>query len=333
MGLILLLLFVAGLSATVLGLSYSHAKEERQTRLSVWRVAAAGAGLSVDGESGNLVTGPVLSGHAGRLHVRLERYRPGKNKVGTRILVSGFGYGMGEMSLRRQGMLDGLMGGELATGAPDFDREVYLRMEAAPALAVLDAETRRKVMDLLRGSVTVAGRQVAVKAAIRNGTLEALLDESVFHGEDRLTEVSRAVLGEVLDVARRLVAPADPLLRVAENLEREPGPGVRLQSVRRLARENPLDGPLRAALLAACSDPSGEVRLAAATALGEQGHPPLRAGAAAGQLSLAGSEAGALSLAPNEPGSLSLAATATAEPDGAESMRPGERIAEGPPWR
>jgi hypothetical protein len=278
MGLIYMILFVIGLAGTVGWLAYQHAEAERRARLWIWRVAAVGAGLNVHEETpGNLVISPTMTGRAGPLQVRLERYRPSKGKTGTRIVVAGFKQGQLGLELRRQGLLDGLRSDEVTIGAPHFDDEVYVEGDAAKALAVFDAETRWKVVDLLRGSVTAGEKKVPVKAAFRDETLEVLFDESPYPGEDRIAEAFRGVLTAVLDVARRLVVPSSPLRRIAANLASEPEPGVRLASVRQLAREVYHSPELWDPLAAACGDPVGEVRLEAAMALGPQGHKTLRA--------------------------------------------------------
>ena len=83
-------------------------------------------------------------------------------------------------------------------------------------------------------------------------------------------------------MARRLVAPADIALRLAENLRSEPAAGVRLQGLLMLLREHGDHPAAREALLAARTDPSAEVRLRAGIALGDEGRDLL--------LELAGAE-------------------------------------------
>lgn len=278
MGLIYMILFVVGLAGTVGWLAYQHEVAERRARLWIWRVAAVGAGVNVVEETpGNLVMSPTITGQAGPLRVRLERYRPSRGKTGTRIVVVGFKKGELGLELRRQGLLDGLRGDEVTIGAPDFDREVYVQWDATKALAVFDAETRWKVLDLLRGLVSVGEKKLPVKASFRDETLEVLFDESPYSGEDRIAEAFRGVLAGVLDVTRRLVLRDSPLDQIARNLASEPEPGVRLQSVRRLAREVYHSPELWDPLVAACEDPVAEVRLEAAMAVGPAGRATLRA--------------------------------------------------------
>jgi hypothetical protein len=78
-------------------------------------------------------------------------------------------------------------------------------------------------------------------------------------------------------VGRRLVAPGDVAARIAGNLRAEPEAGARLQGLLLLAREFPGHPATREALLAGREDPSPEVRLRAAMALGEEGAGTLRA--------------------------------------------------------
>jgi hypothetical protein len=83
------------------------------------------------------------------------------------------------------------------------------------------------------------------------------------------------VLGEVLDLARRLATPSDLALRLAENLKTEPVAGVRRQCLLALAREFPGHPASREALLAAREDPDAEVRLQVGITLGPEGRATL----------------------------------------------------------
>jgi HEAT repeat protein len=83
------------------------------------------------------------------------------------------------------------------------------------------------------------------------------------------------VLRVALDLAARLEDPPDPARRIAENTRREPDPRVRRLNIRMLSREFPESPATREALLAAREDADAEVRLAAGTALGEEGREVL----------------------------------------------------------
>ena len=121
---------------------------------------------------------------------------------------------------------------------------------------------------LLRGHVPVSGGTVPARVSLSGGVLRADLQERPFSPPGaRLPEV----LATLRTVARRLVAPADIALRLAENLRSEPAAGVRLQGLLMLLREYGNHPAAREALLAARADPSAEIRLRAGIALGDEG--------------------------------------------------------------
>jgi hypothetical protein len=290
--------------------------KQRRTRARIWREAADRVGLTaITQPAGGVFSRAELSARSGPLAVRLERGRQKEHR--TRLTVSGLGHGAhgaGGLSLRRKDLgaaLQRLLGGDIAIGSPAFDQAISIQGEAVLALAVLDAETRHRLAGLLGGVL----RGERVRAALRDGVLEVCLWE---RGRGLSARALADVIGGVLDVARRLTAPADLAPRIAENLRAEPEEGVRLQCVLALARRFPHHPATREALLAARLDPSDEVRLQAAIALGgsaaRQAIAEIQARlthAEPGQLSLAGDAgdgAGALSLAGDGPGQLSLTA-------------------------
>ncbi|HEX9189715.1 MAG TPA: HEAT repeat domain-containing protein, partial [Vicinamibacteria bacterium] len=126
---------------------------------------------------------------------------------------------------------------------------------------------------LLRGHVAGIGPdRVEVDTSLSYGRLEVEVKESGFsRNRERVPEI----LAAVLDVARRLVAPADVPARLAANLAEETEPGARLASLLALAREFPQHPATREALLAARADASEEVRLRAGIALREEGRETL----------------------------------------------------------
>jgi hypothetical protein len=270
-----------GVLAAAIGASVAFLvrSERRRAQLRAWRLAAAGAALSdVEVSEGGTFAGPALSGRSGALRVRLEGYRRGKYEHGTKIVISGLGHGAGGLSLRREGFgtaIEKRVIGEreIELGDPGFDDEYFVQGQAPLALAILGPETRRGLSVLLRGQVAVVGREpVTVGASLVGGVLEVRVKESGLSGR---REHVPAILAAALDVARRLVAPADVAARIAENVRHETEPGVRLQAVLALAREFGHHPAARATLLAARDDASEEVRLRAAMALGEEGRETL----------------------------------------------------------
>ncbi len=145
----------------------------------------------------------------------------GKYEHGTKIVVTGLGHGAGGLSLRREGLgtaIEKRFTGEreIEIGDPSFDDEYYVQGHAPLALAILEPGTRRRLAGLLRGSVPIEGREpVEVDASLSDGVLEVRVKESGLSGS---REHVPAILAEVLDVARRLVAPKDVAARIAANV-------------------------------------------------------------------------------------------------------------------
>ncbi|HSD67826.1 MAG TPA: HEAT repeat domain-containing protein [Vicinamibacteria bacterium] len=266
-------------AAIAASVAYLLSSERRRAQRRTWRRAAERAGLAgVEEAEGGLFEGGFLAGTSGPLRVRLESYRRGKYENGTKIVVTGLGHGAGGLSLRREGLSTAFekrfVGErEIEIGDPWFDEEYYVQGQAPLALALLDPGTRRSLGGLLRGRVAVAGRRaVEVDPSLSDGVLEVRVKESGFTGNrERVPEI----LAGVLEVARRLVRPPDVAARIAENLRTEPEAGARLRGVLTLAREFHAHPATREALLAARADASAEVRLRAASSLGEEGRETL----------------------------------------------------------
>ncbi len=260
-------------------IAYLVASERRRAHLRAWRSAAERAGLAgVEETEGSLFGGERLSGSSGDLRVRLEGYRRGKYERGTKIVVTGLGHGAGGLSLRREGFATAIEKNvigerEIEIGDPAFDDEYYVQGQAPLALAILGPETRGRVAGLLRGRVAIPGREpIDVHTSLSDGVLEVRIKESGFSANrERVPEI----LAGALDVARLLVAPDDVAARIAANVARESEAGARLKGVQMLAREFPHHPATREALLAAREDASEEVRLRAASALGEEGRETL----------------------------------------------------------
>jgi len=258
------------------------------SRLRFWRDAAQVAGLAHVEE-----TGSTLSGWAGDLHVRLSRYKASR-AYGTRIAISGPSLPQALKICGDQTPAVDRSASQIATGDRDFDR--VARVEGPPALAraVLDGETRRALKSLFEGQLTVPGRSTfwatgwfdagVLHVEVPEVTPGSLVaggdwlhadpqDESWDAGYNAVAGLDRLpqALQRVIALARRLAAPTDVPLRVAENLKHEPEGDVRLRLLTTLSREFP-DLPLtREAQLAARDDPDPEVRLQAGIALGPEG--------------------------------------------------------------
>ena len=269
--------FGALLVAAVVGsIAYLIASTKSRSRAAKWHNAATAVGLTDVEATESFGIPSKLTGRSGPLEVTLERYRRGKHESGTRISIGGMGHGLAGLSLRREGLATAFEKAvgerEMELGDPGFDAEMFVQGSAPLARAVLDAETRRLLVGLLRGHVAVSGGEVPARVSLTGGVLRADLQERAFavRGE-RLPEV----LASLRTTARRLVAPVDVARRIADNLRTEPEAGVRLQGLLMLLREFGDRPAAREALLAARDDPSAAVRLRAGMALGPDGRDVL----------------------------------------------------------
>jgi HEAT repeat protein len=261
-------------------------------RQSPWRTAARAAGLVRIEESAG-----ALSGWAGRVHVSLSRYG-GDSVYGTHFVLGGPGLAS-DLTVRPQGLGTTLRAAvgerEIEVGDEAFDRVAWIQGSPGLAHALLDRPTREAFRSLFGGYLSRPGKMpFFASASLDGGSLRIDVPEVLRMGEGQegMFEVlvdalagnerrERACLGRlerlpevleaVLAFARRLEPPADVAKRIAENLRDEPEPGVRARGLTALVREFPNHPATRKALLAACEDPDAEVRLRAATALGDQG--------------------------------------------------------------
>lgn len=163
-------------------------------------------------------------------------------------------------------------------GPPDFQK-VRLRPQAQIQVTH-EIEIGDKVFD---GEFVIEGPMQLVSALLDQKTRQLLsaIDArlSLVLGELRANvpdaEISR-VLPRLLEIRGRLSGPIDVPRRLAENARHDPVPGVRLHNLLVLVRELPDDPATAEAFREARSDPSPEVRLRVATALGAEGRSLLR---------------------------------------------------------
>ncbi len=216
--------------------------------------------------------GGVLVGRSGALEVRISQ--SGDHAV-LRVTIAGDS----GLTLRAESLateLEKKLGArEMTIGDEAFDREVYVLGASEIAYAVLDATTRQLVRDMLARRIRVGARGTApldADVSVRDGDLVAVFSPGMDDDAMR-SELSYGLVG-LLDVARRLARPRNPLQRIVANLAAEPRWEVRLAQVELLAHKAHA-GFVREALKAACLDPSVDVRVRAAIALGDEGHATL----------------------------------------------------------
>jgi HEAT repeat protein len=268
--------------AAAIGLSVAYlvGLTRRRAQMAAWELTARRNELTgVTTTDGSMFGGAALEADAGPLHVRLESYRRGRYEHGTRIVVSGLGHGPGSLTLRRESLATAFeknVAGEreVELGDAAFDEQVFVRGQAPTAFAALGPQVRGRLARLLGGHVDVATADtVAVAASLADGRLEVRVREQGFSSRNRT--LLPAIVHCVLAIARPLVLGADLARQIAANVEKENDPGVRLGAIATLAREFPGHPATLARLRAGLADPSDEVRLRAAAALGDEGRETL----------------------------------------------------------
>jgi len=199
----------------------------------------------------------ALKGRAGPLEVRIERILDRENGVRLAVVIPGppeFS------SVKICPELYRLWRRELKVGDESFDNAFYVTGPALLVRALLDVEMRH----------LLARANPKCEISIVDGELRADLTEAQIRG----------FVPFLLDLSRRLAQPLDIGERLAHNARRDPEAGVRLQNLLLLIHELPKDPKTAAALRIALADPSSEIRLRAAKALGDKGRGALLALAA-----------------------------------------------------
>lgn len=223
-----------------------------------WQDAAASCGLQVVEASSGWT--PQLKARAGAMEVWIRTSGEEGQLTRIEVLVSG-PPDFHKVSLRPESSLWGRpieIGGEsfvhwvreIEIGDESFDRKFFVGGPPRLVLALLDAATRHLLLRVRAES----------PLEVSFGMLRATVSEKSFHD----------VLVLLLNVGHRF-AQVDVPRRLAENANRDPEPGVRLQNLLLLIREFPGEPETVETLRAACLDPSPEIRLRAAKELGAEG--------------------------------------------------------------
>lgn len=220
---------------------------ENRSRRRRWEEAAQACGLHlVEADAG---WRPQVRARAGMVSVRIEAF--GDKGQQTRIVVEPPAPpDFQSVTIRPESALQ--LGREIEVGDRYFDDAFFLEGPARLLLALLDAETRRLLVELKEKS----------SLSITSGELRA-----VVYGEQKVSEV----LPPLLDICKRFAPPVDLVRRLVENATGDPDPGVRLQNLLFLIRELPWNPETDTALRKACSDPVPEIRLRAGRQLGAEG--------------------------------------------------------------
>jgi HEAT repeat protein len=216
-----------------------------------------------------------LVGRLGGLRVQFGSYDRTRFQKSSALVVQGLSL---LVAFKREGLgsrIDKALGGkEIQIGDEAFDRALYIQGDERLLRALLDAETRRLLMDAFSRGIGFEGTGDAFNITLAAGSLHALFFDAV--DSDPLPSVQ--TVRTLLDLATRLQEPSDPSARLAENRRGDPLPGVRREALRMMERAAPADPATRAEMeRAAGEDPDGGVRLQAALWLGPEGKATLEA--------------------------------------------------------
>ena len=238
---------------------------------SNWRAAAEASGLTSIREAFFFWKTTSVEGWLEALHVDL-RTPPGRRNAGdvVRITVNGL---TRELSMSTEGLGSRLqkrlgLAADIETGDASFDRDFLIQGRPPLVRALLDTDTRTAVR-----RVFSAGGVAGLAAG------ELRIDVTEGDGQPFLHEVLRPILA----LAQRLVEPADIAAQLRRNGLEDREQGVRQRCLIALMEAHPADAATTDTLRRACSDASEDVRLTAALALGDEGHPVLRALASAAE--------------------------------------------------
>src|SRR6185295_17841389 len=245
-------IFVSGIVAAHAGAAWFTVFLVRR-RLQVWRDVAEACGLKVLGFSNPWAGGMDLEAQDGPLKVQIFPANQGARVVAMIPGPPGF---PGVKIRREASNPHPEWMREIEVGDCSFDSTFLIEGPLRLVTLLLTAETRRLLV-----TVNDASR----KFEIAGGALRV--------------EIKDNQLGTILrllrDLVRQLAEPVDAAQRLAENVQQDPEPGVRLRNLILLARELPRDPRTAEVLRLACSDASPEVRLRAAKELGFEGRAVL----------------------------------------------------------
>ncbi len=168
--------------------------------------------------------------------------------------------------------------GALLAGDPEFDAAIVVQGPEPHLRAVLDRETRARILRLFKGRVD-GGRGPTVRAVaghvrLDGGVIRATLNRAMEHSlrHDGPGDVARAMA----DVAMSLQHPEGALVKLlARNAREDPCAGVRRGALAALLDDHARDPAAIEARQAALSDPDARVRLTAARADAAEGRETL----------------------------------------------------------
>ena len=223
---------------------------KRFQRLRAWQDAAGSCGLQVVDVSG---WNPRVKARAGPVEVWIEAC--GKKEHSTRVVVVVPGPpDFRTVKIRPEPPFRWKQ--EIEIGDQPFDSTYLIEGPMRLVCALLDAEARRLLVSINAESQWIE---------IADGELRVV----------RFGSYVSEILPLLLKLAQRFAQPVDVPRRLAENAQKDPEAGVRLQNLLLLIHELPGDPGTVEVLRTACLDPSPKIRLRAAKELGVEGRPIL----------------------------------------------------------
>jgi HEAT repeat protein len=255
-----ILVFMIGAMGWTVGIAFwSHVRQARIHRQ--WKKAAEACGLRPH-EGSTWITPRT---HAQPdLRVRFEPWVDGDTVRGRRVSVDSVDLGLVGLTLRPESRPTARAkprgARDIETGDESFDDAFYVAGPTVAVRAVLSAPTRERLLSLL----------IEPGLEVVDGELRAHIPwtfPAIALAEPLLLRTLRLLL----EAAHGLRPPADLAAALAANARSDPEPSVRTQNLLDLVRKYPEAEATRAALRAACADPSDDVRVRAATALGDEG--------------------------------------------------------------
>jgi HEAT repeat protein len=254
------LLLGFGVAGTVVALLLAAWNSARRDGLPSSHGAASGW---KSGEDSLLTT--LQRGSGGHV-ARVDPYTRGEEESGIELTVTGLCPKVAlwrvesRASFRDSGLLE--------TGDPEFDAVMEASGPPDQVHALLNAETRKAIRELLVGSVRVG------RLHMEGGELQMEVPTTGFAGaHPGLPQAARAMA----ELSRHLVTPEPVRQRLAANARHDPVAGVRLKNLFAIVRLLPGDPFALAELRAATNDHEPEIRLRAAVKLGPDGLGVLRA--------------------------------------------------------
>jgi HEAT repeat protein len=245
--------FIAAANLGMMGVGTWWTEILIRRRLQAWRNAVEACGLNVLTTSKPRSRKMRLEARGGPLEVRIRPARRGARVVAVIPGPPGFS----GVRIRR----------EVPHMPPGSVREIEIGDWPFDSTFLIEGPTR-----LLTLLLTSEARRLLLRVNTESQRL-------IIAGGELLVEAPDLKLPEILpfllDLGQRFAQPMDAAQRLAETVQQDPEPGVRLRNLILLTRELPGDPRTAEVLRLACSDADLQVRLRAARELGVEGHAVL----------------------------------------------------------